>query len=145
MMANFRNSPGFSVSAAGTRGALLLGDSCSLSSPVVIPASSSRLAAWRHRVCHRSIAFPRYQMCHTVHRCVHVEHRRCTIAHQKSYKSHDFVKNDHLTIKSFMKPLLNERKSNVDLDSLDITSVSLLGCPFMPKQGPRSLVQVIPV
>ena len=25
-----------------------------------------------------------------------------------------------------------------DLDSLNITSVALLGCPFMPKQGPRS-------
>ena len=79
MMTNFRTSPGFSVSAAGTRGALLLGDSCSLSSPVVIPASPSRLAAWRHRVCHRSVAFRRYQMCHTVHRGVHGVHRRCTI------------------------------------------------------------------
>ena len=28
----------------------------------------------------------------------------------------------------------------VDLDGLDITSVSLPGCPFMPKQGPRSLI-----
>ena len=25
-----------------------------------------------------------------------------------------------------------------DLDSLNITSVALLRCPFMPKQGPRS-------
>ena len=86
MMTNFRTSPGFSVSAAGSRGALLLGDSCSLSSPVAIPASPSRLAAWWHRVCHRSVAFRRYQMCHTVHRGVHVEHRRCTICSPKVIK-----------------------------------------------------------
>ena len=29
-----------------------------------------------------------------------------------------------------------------DLDSLNITSVALLGCPFMPKQGQRSLKKV---
>merc|ERR1711953_139399 len=36
-----------------------------------------------------------------------------------------------------LKLLKTDRKSIVDLDSLNITSVAPLGCPFMPKQGPR--------
>ena len=46
-----------------------------------------------------------------------------------------------LTITSFVKPIQNDRCSIADLDSLNITSVSLLGCPFVPKQGTRQQVQ----
>ena len=38
-----------------------------------------------------------------------------------------------------LKPIKTDRKSIVDLDSLNITSVAPLGWPFMPKQDPRSV------
>ena len=38
-----------------------------------------------------------------------------------------------LTLLSRLKPLKTDRKSIVDQDSLNITSVAPLGCPFMPK------------
>ena len=42
------------------------------------------------------------------------------------------------TLLYLLKTIKTDRKSIVDLDSLNITSVALLRCPFMPKQGPRS-------
>ena len=44
-----------------------------------------------------------------------------------------------LTLLPLRKPIKTDRKLIVDLDSLYITSVAPLGCPFMPKQGPRSV------
>ena len=44
-----------------------------------------------------------------------------------------------LTLLKLLKPIKTDRKSIVDQYSLNITSVAPLGCPFMPKQGPRSL------
>ena len=45
-----------------------------------------------------------------------------------------------LPLLKLLKPIKTDRKSIVDLGSLDITSVALLGCSFMPKQGPRSKI-----
>ena len=42
-----------------------------------------------------------------------------------------------LTLLQHLKPIKTDRKSIVDQDSLNITSVAPLRCPFMPKQGPR--------
>ena len=42
-----------------------------------------------------------------------------------------------LKVLEHLKPIKTDRKSIVDLDSLNITSVAPLRCPFMPKQGPR--------
>ena len=42
-----------------------------------------------------------------------------------------------LTLRKRLKPIKTDRKSTVDQDSLNITSVAPLGCPFMPKQDPR--------
>ena len=42
-----------------------------------------------------------------------------------------------LTLLQHLKPIKTDRKSIVDQDSLNITSVAPLGCPFMPKQDPR--------
>ena len=42
-----------------------------------------------------------------------------------------------LTLLQHLKPLKTDRKSIVDQDSLNITSVATLGCPFMPKEDPR--------
>ena len=50
------------------------------------------------------------------------------------------VKNHHLTRLPLLKPIKTDRSSVVDLDSLNMTSITLLECPFMPKQGPRSKV-----
>ena len=41
-----------------------------------------------------------------------------------------------LTLLEHLKPIKTDGKSIVDQDSLSITSVAPLGCPFMPKQGP---------
>ena len=41
-----------------------------------------------------------------------------------------------LTLLWHLKPIKTDRKSIVDQDSLNITSVAPLGCPFMPKQDP---------
>ena len=43
-------------------------------------------------------------------------------------------------MKCIVKPIWNDRSSIVDFDSLNIMSVSLLGCPFVPKQGPWSWI-----
>ena len=40
-----------------------------------------------------------------------------------------------LALLKLLKLIKTDRKSVVDLDSLNFTSVSLLGCPFMPKQS----------
>ena len=42
-----------------------------------------------------------------------------------------------LTLLSHLKPIKTDGKSIVDQDSLNITSVAPLGCPFMSKQDPR--------
>ena len=48
--------------------------------PALLSRSAALAASW-HRVCRRSVAFPRDQMCHAVHRRVHGVHRRCTFVH----------------------------------------------------------------
>ena len=45
-----------------------------------------------------------------------------------------------LTLHQLPKPIKTDRSSVVDLDTLNIISIALLECPFMPKQGPRSLI-----
>ena len=41
-----------------------------------------------------------------------------------------------LTLSKLPKPMKTDRSSVVELDSLNITSIALPECPFMPKQGP---------
>ena len=57
-----------------------------------------------------------------------------------SYKSHCFVINHHFEHIFDYETYLKLKISKAALDCLNITSVSLLGCPFVPKQGPWSLV-----
>ena len=46
-----------------------------------------------------------------------------------------------LTLLPLLKPIKTDRSSVVDLDSLNITSIALLKCPCMLKQGPRSSIR----
>ena len=45
-----------------------------------------------------------------------------------------------LTLFELLKPIKTDKKSIVVSGSLDITSGSHLKWPFMPKQGPRCLI-----
>ena len=56
--------------------------------------------------------------------------------HKKLCKSYCFVINDHFEHKSTYKTYLKLKISIGAFDCLNITSVSLLGCSFVPKQGP---------
>ena len=53
-----------------------------------------------------------------------------------SLKNHCFVINEYLEHKLDYKTYLESKISIGDFDRLNITSVSLLGCSFVPKQGP---------
>ena len=56
--------------------------------------------------------------------------------HKKSYKNHCFVIYEYLEHKFDYKTDLELESLSGVLDCLNITSVSLLGCSFVPKQGP---------
>ena len=70
----------------------------------------------------------------------------------KNRKKNDFFIKSHvkviisskmtiLTLLQHLKPIKTDGKSIVDQDSLNITSVAPLGCPFMPKQDPTCVKQ----
>ena len=54
--------------------------------------------------------------------------------HKSSYENHCFVIHEYLDHKLAYKTYLEWKISIRALDCLNITSVSLLGCSFVPKQ-----------
>ena len=59
--------------------------------------------------------------------------------HFNSYKNQCFVINEHFDHEFDYRTYLELKLSIRAFACLDITSVSLLGCSFLPKQGPKSM------
>ena len=57
----------------------------------------------------------------------------------KSNKTHRFVINDHFDHEFDYRTDLESKISIRAFDCVNITSISLLGCSFVPKQGPKSM------
>ena len=66
------------------------------------------------------------------------------VSWQNKVKNQCFVINDHLRHEFDYKTYLELKSSSGALDCLNITSVSLLGCSFVPKQRPKSMFRYKP-
>ena len=62
------------------------------------------------------------------------------VSWQNKVKNQCFVLIDHFDHEFDYRTYLELKRSSGALDCLNITSVSLLGCSFVPKQGPWSLI-----
>ena len=64
---------------------------------------------------------------------------------QKPDKTHCFVMNDHFDHEFDYRTYLELKISIRAFDYLNITSISLLECSFVPKEGPMSMFRYKPL